>query len=78
MESKQKHRPPNLISLPCPHEETKISKPPLEQRLQGFFSPFWEHDPTLRIGNFSPWLEKLTWYKESNNQKQKIKYLVHL
>ena len=45
----------------------------------GLFSPFWEHDQGLRIGNclhcFIQNWEKLYCIIQSN--KQKINYLVH-
>ena len=31
----------------------QLSVQSVEHLSQGFFSPFWEHDPTPRIGNFS-------------------------
>ena len=42
----------------CNHECTKCTKYTCWYR-QGFFSAFWEHDPTPRIGNFRVVLYKI-------------------
>ena len=47
-----------------------------EKTAQGFFSAFWEHDPTPRIGNFRVVLYKIGKNTPYNKNKN-IKYFVY-